>query len=39
VNALVAFYDAGQALGLHEHTAVAAWLQRCMERPASKVRC
>ncbi|MCP4315676.1 MAG: glutathione S-transferase [Hyphomicrobiales bacterium] len=30
------FYEAGDAVGLHEFTNVTAWLERCAERPASQ---
>jgi GST-like protein len=35
---LSAFYNADEALGLADFKAVQAWVARCMERPASKVR-
>jgi len=38
VNALSAFYKADDALELASFKEVNAWLARCMERPASKVR-
>eukprot|EP00879_Flechtneria_rotunda_P000947 GHRR01001079.1.p1 GENE.GHRR01001079.1~~GHRR01001079.1.p1 ORF type:complete len:252 (+),score=44.88 GHRR01001079.1:134-889(+) len=37
VNGLSAFYNAEEALGLKDYPAVNAWLQRCMDRPASQV--
>ena len=29
------FYEAGEAVGLESFTNVTAWLERCLERPAS----
>lgn len=37
VNGLSAFYKADDALDLASYKEVKAWLDRCMERPASKV--
>jgi GST-like protein len=38
VVCLSAFYKGEEALGLADFKAVQAWVDRCMERPASKVR-
>jgi GST-like protein len=37
VVCLSAYYNADETLGLADFKAVQAWVDRCMERPASKV--
>lgn len=37
VNTLLDFYEAGDVVGMHEFPRVKAWLDACLERPASQV--